>query len=131
MDNQFNPYQQNYHEQQPFEPHPMKRTNMFETISMVLAILGLLCCTCFYGAYIFGALAILFALLSRGGQMQLSANAKFGLIAGIIAIILTTVVTIGAFIIAWEQYGSLEGIIQEYCNLYGLDYNEFMEMYGY
>lgn len=137
MDQQFNPYTNpqdsgNQNNQNPYTPpqfhfQPPKPVNLFETASLVLSIGAIVSCTCFYGSYILGALAIVFALLSRGGQMKLSPKAKLGLILGISAIILTTVVTIGAFYIAIEEYGSIEGIIREYCNMYGLD---FEELYG-
>lgn len=120
--NDYNPY-----EQQPFKSYPQKPVNFFETASWVLAIIAVLCCTCFYASYIFGALAIVFALLSRGGQMKLSPRAKLGLILGIAAIVLTTVVTIGAVYITIQEYGSIENVLREYCNMYGLD---FEELYG-
>ena len=98
--------------------------NLFEAASVVLAIGALVSCTCFYGAYIMGALAILFALLSRGGQMKMSSKARLGLILGIIAIILTTVVTIGSVYIAIQEYGSIENVLREYCEMYGLDFEQ-------
>lgn len=124
--NNFNPYEHtNFGYGSPqFQPRNIKRSNFFETASMVLAIGALVCCTCFYGAYIMGAMAILFALLSRGGQMKMSTKARLGLILGIIAIILTTVVTIGAFYIAIEEYGSIENLLRDYCNMYGLDFEQ-------
>lgn len=116
----------NSYETPPFQYRPRRPVNFFETSAMILGIGALVCCTCFYGSYIFGALAILFALLSRGGQMKMSSKAKLGLILGIVAIVLSTLVTIAAFAYALSEYGSMEGIIREYCNLYGYDYEEFM-----
>lgn len=137
MAQNFNPYNNpsedgnqnnfNSYDPQQFRYQPIKPVNFFETASWVLAIVAILSCTCFYGSYICGALAIVFALLSRGGQMKMSPRAKLGLILGISAIILTTVVTIGAMYIAIEEYGSIENILREYCNMYGLD---FEELYG-
>ena len=89
---------------------------------MVLAIGALVSCTCFYGAYIMGALAILFALLSRGGQMKMSSKAKLGLIVGIAAIILSTVLTISSLYMIIDQYGSFENYLREYSEMMGLDY---------
>jgi len=124
MEPNYNPYQQQ------FKYPPQKRINAFEIASIILGAAAIVCCTCFYGSYIFGGLAILFALLSRGKQIKMSPKAKLGLILGIAAIILTTIVTIGAFIIVLEQYGSMENVIREYCNMYGYDYEEFMrELY--
>ena len=128
----------------PFEPIPEKdgsnekpnfnympqpkprviRLNLFEAASIVLAIGALISFAFFYGAYIMGALAILFALLSRGEQMKLSSKAKFALIAGIIAIILTTVVTVGAVYIAIEEFGSIENALRAYSEMYGIDFEQ-------
>jgi len=126
MEQQFN--QDNFNSYEPqFQYQKRIPLNLFETASWVLAIAAVLSCTCFYGSYILGALAIVFALLSRGGQMKMSPRAKLGLILAIFAIILTTVVTIGSVYIALEEYGSFENILREYCNMYGLD---FEELYG-
>lgn len=121
QNNNINPY-----ETPQFQYRPNRPANFFEAASMFLGTAALVTCTCFYGSYIFGALAILFALLSRGGQMKMSSKAKLGLILGIVAIVLSTLVTVAAFAFALNEYGSMEGIIREYCELYGYDYEEFM-----
>lgn len=107
-----------------FQPTPRKTRNLFETASLALAAGALISCTFIYGAYILGALAILFALLSRGGQMKMSTKAKVGLILGIIAILLSTFLTILGIYVAIEMYGSIENALREYCNMYGLDFEE-------
>ena len=108
-----------------YQPKPrVIRLNMFEAASMVLAIGALVSCTCFYGAYIMGALAILFALLSRGGQMKMSFKARFGLILGIFAILLTTIITVTSVYIAIEEFGSIENVLREYCEMYGIDFEQ-------
>lgn len=114
---------QNFNQEFQRPPRIIK-LNLFEAASMVLSIGALVSCTCFYGAYIMGALAILFALLSKGGQMKMSSKARFGLIAGIAAIVLTTVVTIGSVYIAIEEFGSIENVLREYCRMYGLDFEK-------
>ena len=101
----------------------MKR-NGFESAAIILAVGALFSCTLIYGAYILGALAILFALLSRGAQMKLSTNAKIALIVGILAIVLSTVLTIAGFYFAIEMYGSIENALREYCEMYGLDFEK-------
>ena len=108
-----------------FQPQPkVIRLNLFEIASILLAIGAVLSCAIFYGAYIMGALAILFALLSRGGQMKLSSKAKFGLFVGIAAIILSTVITVASVYIAIEEFGSIENALREYCNMFGLDFEQ-------
>lgn len=135
MEPNYNPFEQtpegeaqhqqpNFHYTPGQQPPRVIHLNMFEAASIVLAIGALVSCTCFYGAYIMGALAILFALLSRGGQMKMSSKAEFGLIVGIAAIVLTTIVTIGAVYIAIEEFGSIENVLREYCEMYGLDFEQ-------
>lgn len=137
MEQNFNPYTNpqedqnqnniNGYDPQQFRAYSKKPVNYFETASWALGICAILSCTFFYVSYMFGALAILFALLSRGGHMKLSPKARLGLFLGIFAIIFTTVVTVGAFYIAIEEFGSIENLLREYCNMYGLD---FEELYG-
>lgn len=134
MEPNYNPFEQipndeNNNEYQNinmnYQPPPrVIALNLFEAASIFLSIGALISCTCFYGAYIMGALAILFALLSRGGQMKMSSKAKLGLILGIAAIILTTVVTIASVYIAIQEFGSIENVLREYCDMYGLDFEE-------
>jgi len=108
-----------------FQPKPRVITlNLFEAASIFLAIGALISCVFFYGAYVMGALAILFALLSRGGQMKMSSKAKLGLVLGVVAIILSTVLTIGSVYIAVQEFGSIENALREYCNMYGLDFEQ-------
>ena len=121
--NDFNPYR-------PYGQSPVRQVrpiNLFETAAWAVGIASVLSCLTFYGAYILGSLAILFALLSRGGQMQMSTKAKRGMLLGIAAILLTTIIFTVSFIIALDQFGSIEGILREFCNMYGYD---FEEMFG-
>ena len=46
------------------------------------------------------------------------------LIVGIFAIVLSTVLTIGSVYIAIEEFGSIENALREYCNMYGLDFEQ-------
>lgn len=79
--------------------------------SLVLAIAGLVMGCCIYPAIIFGSLAIILALLSRGGEMTTSGYAKAGLILGIIAIIFGILFFIYGLITLFVQFGGLEGYL--------------------
>ena len=100
----------------------MKRPNYFELFAFGFAIASIFCCTIFYMAYLFAGLAILFALLSRGAQMQFSPRAKKALLIGIGGIILTTVISIATYLYLLDLYGSLEGILRAGCEQMGLDF---------
>lgn len=75
------------------------KKNAMPSVSLVMGILGLLFFCCCYGGFIFGSLAIIFALLSRTGE-PMAGQAKAGLILGIIAIILTILLWGGIIIFA-------------------------------
>lgn len=103
------------------------KVNYFEIASWAFAVAALFSCLFFYISYICGALAIVFALLSRGGQMNFSKKSKAALFLGIFAIIFTTVMTVSAVYITIQEYGSIENVLREYCNMFGYD---FEELYG-
>lgn len=123
--NNENQYNQNLYPPPPFQPP--KPINFFEKFSLIFGVGAILSCMVFYLSYMFGALAIVFVLLSRGSEMKMSPKAKLALFLGIAAIVLSTTLTIGALIFAIEEFGSIEAMLQEYCNMYGLD---FEELYG-
>lgn len=121
MEQQFNSYEQ------PNFIRAQKPVNYFEIASWAFAVAALFSCLFFYISYICGALAIVFALLSRGGQMNFSKKSKAALFLGIFAIIFTTVMTVSAVYITIQEYGSIENVLREYCNMFGYD---FEELYG-
>lgn len=96
----------------PNAPHANyieKRSTSMAIASMALAIAGLVMGCCVYPAIILGSLAIILALLSRGGEMTTNGYAKAGLILGIIAIIFGILFLIYSFIVLFVQFGGLEG----------------------
>ena len=55
----------------------------------------------------------------------MSNRAQAGVIMGILGLVFTVVVYAASFAIAISAYGSIEGILQAYCEMYGIDYTEF------
>lgn len=100
-----------------------KRSNSMAIASMALAIAGLVLSCCVYPAIIFGSLAIILALLSRGGEMTTNGYAKAGLIMGCIAIVFGIMFLIYSLIVVCIQFGGFEG----YMNYI----EELMEEMGY
>ncbi len=74
-----------------YPPAPEK--NGMAIASLVMGILSLLCCCCGYAGIGFGALGIIFALLSRKEE-PMCTHAKTGLILSIIGIAITVIVVI-------------------------------------
>lgn len=109
-------YQNNPDSHQPgqelFSPYKNKRSAGFATASLVLGILSLVTCCCIYSALPFGALAIIFALLSRGGEMTMDSRGMTGLGLGIAGLVLTIVIFIIMFIYTVSFYGSFDAFMQ-------------------
>ena len=109
-------YQNNPDSHQPgqelFSPYKNKRSAGFATASLVLGILSLVTCCCIYSALPFGALAIIFALLSRGGEMTMDSRGMTGLGLGISGIVLTIVIFIIMFIYTVSFYGGFDAFMQ-------------------
>ena len=89
--------------------------------SMILGIIAIVTSGCIYLAIICGSLAIILALLSRGGRMDFCTQAKAGLISGVVGLILTIIIYVTAFAFILQQYGGIDGLMQEYMNLYNAD----------
>lgn len=104
-----------------------KRSDAMEAAALVLGIISIATCSCLYTGIICGALAVMFALLSRGGQMRLSSRAKAALWLGIAGIAVTTALYAFAYMFAIHEYGSLEHLLRAYCEMYGID---FEAVYG-
>lgn len=86
-----------------------KRSTSMAIASLVMAISGLVMGCCVYPAIIFGSLAIILALLSRGGEMTTNSYAKAGLILGILAIVSGILFLAYSIFTVYVQFGGFEG----------------------
>ena len=102
-------------------------SDRMELASLTLGIVAVISCACLYLSIPCGALAVIFANLSRGGRMQYGGRAQIGMILGIIAVAFTIVLYGVSVAWAFYQYGSLEGIMRAYSDMMGMDYEELME----
>ena len=105
---------------------PEKRSRAMETASLILGAISIATSCFIYAALFCGALSIMFALLSRGGEMTLSQRAKIGLILGIAGIGTTILLYAYAFFILLGQYGSLANLLDAMASFSGFDSYEQM-----
>ena len=112
----------NYSEYSTYED---KRSNGFTTASLVLGIVGIATGCCVYTGIICGALAIIFALLSRGGEKTLSPKAKVGLALGIVGSVSSIFMIIAAFAVVIAEFGSFGAYMDNFMEYYF----ELMEPY--
>lgn len=96
------------------EPVPSNVSNALSAAALVCAVLSVVSVCCLYGAFVFGGLAIAFALLSRGSRKKTAGPAHIALILGIVGIIISIAVTVGSMFALIRQYGSLDNFLERY-----------------
>ena len=85
------------------QPVSGNHSDRMEIAAMTLGIISIVSCTCLYLAIPCGALAIILASLSRGGQMRYGAKAQVGLILGILGIVLAATLMTVPYEVFWES----------------------------
>jgi hypothetical protein len=92
-----------------------KHSSGLATASVVMGTIALATCCCIYSAIVAGALSIIFALLSKGGEMKMDSKGKIGLILGIAGLVITIIIYAVAFTLTIQHYGSFDKFL-DYCN---------------
>ena len=82
-----------------------------EVAALVLSIIAIASCSCIYVSIICGSLAMIFALLSKGGAPHEQHGYDSFWIA-FAAVVITLIIYIGSFAAMLHEYGSIEGYIK-------------------
>ena len=104
--------------------HNTIKPNYFEIFAFIFAIGSLISTTIIYMSYACAGLSILFALLSRGAQMNFSSRAKLSIFLSVGSIVASTFLFVMSFLYLLQEYGSLEGILRESCETLGIDFEK-------
>ena len=107
--------------------YPQPRTNKMAIMAMIFGIISIASCWLFYISIPMGAMAAIFASLSRNESYSYSKKARTGMILGLVGIVVSAIVTSILLTILLREFGSLEGIMREYCRIMELD---FETIYG-
>ena len=80
-ENPWNDSQNQQNQQEPFRrnPAPGNASNGLAVAALICSILSIVSVCCLYGAFVFGGLAIIFALLSRGSRKKAAGPARTAL----------------------------------------------------
>lgn len=89
----------------------MRRSGRMEFYALTLGIIALVGFCFVYPPLICGSLAIVFALLSRGGESTFAPKARAGLILGILALSLIVLVCVGTITYILVCYGSFDNML--------------------
>ena len=114
---QYEQYQPNSDGYSNSIPTSDKRSQAMTTAAIVLSVIAISTICCFYFSFICGSLGIIFALLSKGGELTMSQNAKTALTISAAAICLTVILTITSFVAVILRYGSLDAFLKAYTEL--------------
>lgn len=111
-----------------------KRSAGMAVASLVLGISGIVTGLCPYTGFIFGSLAIILGLLSRGGEMTMAGQAKAGVVLGSIGIALSTLVMIIAIPVALNNFNKdtftqYEEFFEDY-NFDDYDFDNYDEIFS-
>lgn len=115
----------NQQQQDPYRSSGRNSSNLLATAALICAILGIVSVCCLYGAFIFGSLAIVFGLLSRGARKKAIGTARTAILIGTAAILVSIVITVASFMTVIAQYGSFKNFLDAYTytleNNFGID----------
>ena len=107
-----------------------RRSQRMENAALLLGVIGAATFCLVYPALICGSLAIVFALLSRGGERTLTSRAKIALILGAIALGIVLALIIYTFAIAELYYGGVENMARQVYGTLGIDFDTLMNSLG-
>ena len=98
-----------------YRPTPDRHSKHMENLSLIMGIIALSTFCLVYPALICGALGIVFALLSRGGETTFSGRAKLGLTLSSVALGIIVLLLIYSVVFANVYYGGIENMMRESC----------------
>lgn len=106
-----------------------RRCAWMEYTSLTFGILSLVNICIIYPALIFGALAIVFGLLSRGGEMLLSSRSKTAITLGSVSIAIVIFMVICSLAMLIIYYGSIFNIPLDASGRPIIDYDGMLQFY--
>lgn len=91
-----------------------RRSRPMTTAAVVFSTIAVSTVCCIYLSVVCGVLGIIFALLSKGGELTMSQNAKTALWISVFAIFLSITLVAGSFLMVITRYGSLDAFWKAY-----------------
>lgn len=92
-----------------------KRSQSFATAGFVFGLIAALTPYFVFTSLICGPLAIIFGLLSKGGEMTMDTKGKVAVILGIIGLVLTVLIILVAFrVVIIDEFGGFENFLKYY-----------------
>lgn len=110
-------------EYKPTQSYIEKRSTGMAITALVFGIIGTILGLCPYVGFVVGSLAIILGLLSRGGEMTMSIQAKIGVVLGSIGIGLSCIgIFLAVLIGAYTYMNQMQTTLEFYDFFYEDDY---------
>lgn len=106
-----------------------RRSQKMETTSFIFGILAVTMICLVYPTFIFGSLSIVFALLSRGGEMTLTPKARTGLLLGSVGLGIIILMFVYTIVVANVYFGGIDEMMREMYQSIGLDYDAILSAF--
>lgn len=106
-----------------------RRSARMERMALLLGIIAIATPCLVYTSLICGSLSIVFALLSRGGELTLAPRAKTGLILGSIRLGIVLLMFAYTIFVANVYYDGLEDMMRQMYGSLGIDFDALMQTY--
>ncbi len=117
-ENTTQPVPQSQYEEEDFPQEPVQtHSKGFATASLITGVLAIVTGCCVFSSILLGAMAIIFALFSKGSRNDLPRTGKAGLWLGIVGVILGFVFLIASVMSLIATYGSLQELMLYYESL--------------
>lgn len=108
-----------------------RRSPKMENAAFFLGIIAIATPCLVYPALICGALGIVFALLSRGGETTLTGRAKIGLTLSAIGLGIVVFLLLYTVMYSYVYYGGIEEMARDVYGSMGIDFDMLMQsLYG-
>lgn len=105
----------NLNQQYPLKDYQIASSNM-AAASVILGIISIITSCCVYTTLIMAPVGIILALLSRGENIKMTAQAKVGIVLCIISYAVLIILIAYTFLTLIAQHGSFDNVINYYTN---------------
>lgn len=111
------------------QPESPRRSKRLENAAFFCGIIAIVTPCIVYPSLICGALSIVFALLSRGGEQTMTPRAKIGLSLGAIGLCIVLFMLLWTLIVAYVYYGGFWEMARDVYSSMGIDFDALMQSY--
>lgn len=111
-------YEYHYEDGEHGRPQQQPSSNGLASAALICGIISLCTICCFYLSIPVAALSILFALLSKGYNIQMNNQARTGMILALLALVISAVLIVFAL-----STGNVQKTIDQYYKNYSYSYD--------